>query len=313
MKIGVDVLGGDYAPHNVVLGAILAQKELHADVKIVLIGDEEASRKILQEQNVDSSLFDFVHTTEAIEMGEHPAKAFQKKPNSSIALGFGLLQQNLIEGFASAGNTGAMLVGATFTVKSIPGVVRPSIPAVIPKLNGGSSCILDVGLNADCKPDVLYQYAILGSYYVEYVLGIKNPKVGLLNIGSEREKGNLLTKATNELMQGSKDFNFIGNVEGHDIFTNEVDVIVCDGFVGNVVLKLCESFSGITRKCFGKNDPFFERLDPDLVGGVPVLGVNSTVVIGHGASSDVAIKNMIIHTADVAKANLSARFKEVFK
>ena len=312
MRIGIDIMGGDYAPKATVLGSILASKELSDDDKIVLIGDESQILPILKSENVDPAIFDIVHTDERIEMGEHPAKAFKSKPKSSIALGFHLLNSGEIDGIASAGNTGAMMVGSMYTVKVIDGIIRPCISSVLPRLDGGNSILLDVGINADCKPDVLYQYAILGSIYAEFVHKIKNPKVGLLNIGSEEEKGNILTRATHELMKGSKDFNFVGNVEGNDLFADNADVIVSDGFTGNVVLKEAEAFYVISKKRKIK-DEYFERFNFENYGGTPILGINSTVVIGHGISNAKAIKNMILHTRDVCYAGINSKFKARFK
>jgi len=313
MRIGIDIMGGDFAPEATVLGAILAHKEMSSEDRIVLIGDQGKINEILSRENVSADNFDIVHTTQIIDMHDHPAKAFSKKPDSSIAKGFYLLTKGEIDGFASAGSTGAMMVGAMFSVKSIPGIIRPVITGPIPKLDGTHSILLDVGLNPDTKPDVLYQYAILGSIYAENVYNIKNPKVGLMNIGSEEEKGNLVTKSAHELMKDSTDFNFVGNIEANEIFDEgKADVIVCDGFVGNVILKEAEAFYTVYRKR-KLNDEFFDRFNFENYGGTPILGVNKNIVIGHGISNDMAIKNMILHTREVAEANLSEKIKEAFK
>lgn len=313
MRIGIDIMGGDFAPEASVLGAILAHKELSENERLVLIGDQVKIREILKRENVSSDNFDIVHASEVIEMGDHPAKAFSRKQDSSITVGFHLLASGNIDGFASAGNTGAMLVGAMQAAKSIPGVIRPVITAAIPKPNGGFSIMLDVGINPDAKPDVLYQYAILGSIYAENVYGIKNPKVALMNIGSEEEKGNLVTKSAFELMKDSSDFNFVGNVEGNNIFDEDkADVIVCDGFVGNIILKEAEAFYVLIKKR-KIVDEFFEKFNYENYGGTPILGVNKNIVIGHGISREKAIKNMILHTKIVAEARLSDKIKEAFK
>jgi len=313
MRIGIDIMGGDFAPEAAVLGAILAHKELSENERLVLIGDQVKIREILKRENVSSDNFDIVHASEVIEMGDHPAKAFSRKQDSSITVGFHLLASGNIDGFASAGNTGAMLVGAMQAAKSIPGVIRPVITAAIPKPNGGFSIMLDVGINPDAKPDVLYQYAILGSIYAENVYGIKNPKVALMNIGSEEEKGNLVTKSAFELMKDSSDFNFVGNVEGNNIFDEDkADVIVCDGFVGNIILKEAEAFYVLIKKR-KISDEFFEKFNYENYGGTPILGVNKNIVIGHGISREKAIKNMILHTKIVAEARLSDKIKEAFK
>jgi len=312
MKIGLDIMGGDFAPEATVLGAIEAQKELSGDVRLVLIGDIPKVEEILKREAVDASLFDLVHASEVIEMQEHPAKAYRKKQDSSIAVGFELLQKNEIQAFTSAGNSGAMLVGSMYSIRPVPGIIRPSITSVLPKDNGGVGVILDVGINADCKPDVLYQFGILGSLYAESVFGIKNPKVGLLNIGEEEGKGNLLSQAAFQVMKGSKDFNFVGNVEGRDLFSDNVDVIVCDGFTGNVVLKQAEAVYTIMAKK-GSLDEYFSRFNYELYGGTPILGVNGNVLIGHGISSPKAIKNMLVLAKDVTEANLASKIKQAFE
>lgn len=306
-------MGGDFAPEATVLGAIEVLKELSGSVELVLIGNENKIREIFKREHYSSNHYSIVHSTEVINMGEHPAKTFAKKTDSSIVIGYKLLASKQIDGFASAGNTGAMLVGAMYTVKSIPGIIRPCISSTLPREDGSRALLLDVGINPDCRPDVLYQYAILGYTYTENVLGIKNPKVGLLNIGSEEEKGNLLSKATHELMKGTNDFNFIGNVEGNDLFkAGKADVIVCDGFTGNVLLKQAEGFYSLFKKRNIKDD-YFEKFNFEHYGGTPILGINAPVLIGHGISNSVAIKNMILHTKDVIEANLSEKFTEIFK
>jgi glycerol-3-phosphate acyltransferase PlsX len=312
MKIGIDIMGGDHAPDATIAGSILAYKALPKDVRLVLIGDQELIHKGLAKHGADASNFDIVHASEVISMGEHPTKAFSQKPNSSISIGFHLLKEGTIDGFASNGNTGAMLVGSMFSVKTIAGVIRPCITSILPKENGGLGLILDVGINADCKPDVLYQFAVLGSIYAEFVHGIKNPKIGLLNIGEEPEKGNLVAQAAHGLMKESKDFNFIGNIEGRDLFKNKADVIVCDGFTGNVVLKQAESFYWMIKKR-GLKDEYFDRFNYEIYGGTPVLGINSTVMIGHGISNDIAVKNMLLHTRDVVNAKISEKIKIAFQ
>ena len=313
MRIGIDIMGGDFAPEATVLGAILAHKEMSSEDRIVLIGDQEKALEILKRENINPESFDIVHASQVIEMNDHPAKAFTKKPDSSIGKGYMLLAKGEIDGFASAGSTGAMMVGAMYTVRSIPGVIRPVITASVPKLDGNHSILLDVGINPDTKPDVLYQYGILGSIYAEQVHNIKNPKIGLMNIGSEEEKGNLVTKSAHELMKDSTDFNFIGNIEANELFNEgKADVIVCDGFVGNIILKEAEAFYTLYRRR-GLKDDFFDKLNFENYGGTAILGVNKNIVIGHGISNDVAIKNMILHTKEVVEANLSEKIKEAFK
>jgi len=312
MKIGLDIMGGDYAPKAAVLGAIEAYKTLSADQKLVLIGDKEVTVSILQENGVSPDNFEFVHTTEVIGMGEHPTKAIVQKPDSSISVGFQLLKAGEIQAFSSAGNTGAMLVGAMFSVKTIPGVVRPAMTTIVPKLKGGLGILLDVGANADCKPDVLVQFGVLGSLFAQTVYDISTPRVALINIGEEEEKGNILSQATYPLMKATELFNFVGNVEGRDLFSESADVYVCDGFTGNVILKLAESFYVITRKKQLK-DEFFDRFNYEQYGGSPILGVNAPVVVGHGISSPEAIKNMVLLSKNMVESNLVDKIKQAFQ
>ena len=312
MRIGVDILGGDYAPEATVNGSILAYQELHEKAILVLFGDKDKIAELCKKQNFDPSNFEIVHTTVNIGMDEYPAKAFTLKPQASIPLGFSYLKSGKIDSFASAGNTGAMLVGAMQVVKSIPGVLRPCITAGVPKNSGVPTILLDVGINPDCKPDVLYQYGIIGSLYAELVYGVDNPRVALFNIGSEEEKGNLLTKAAHQAMKGTSDFNFIGNVEGTDLFRDDVDVIVCDGFVGNTILKTAEAFYVLLRKRKVK-DEYFARFNYEDYGGTPILGINAPAIIGHGISGPGAIKNMILHTVDVVESKLTEKIKQAFE
>ena len=312
MKIGVDILGGDFAPEATVRGSILAVKSLPPGSRLVLIGDESVIRSICQRENFDPSVFDIVHTLERIEMGEHPARAFAQKHKASVVLGFRLLAHGEIDGFASAGNTGAMMVGAMQIIKSIPGVIRPCIAATVPRQGEKPMLLLDVGINPDCNQDELNQYAILGDIYARQVLNMPSPRIGLLNIGEEENKGNLVTKAAYQLMKDSPLFNFIGNVEGNDMFSDKADVMVCDGFVGNVMLKEAEAFYTMIRKRKIQDD-FFEKFNFVNYGGTPILGINAPVMIAHGISNETAIKNLIIHTVDVIKGNLCEKIKEAFK
>ena len=312
MKIGLDIMGGDFAPKNCLDGAFMALESLPSNVTIVLIGDSEKAKNYLKEKGVAEDKFEFIHATDVIEMGEHPTKALAQKPQSSISIGFKLLKENTIQCFGSGGNTGAMLVGSMFSVKAVPGVIRPCITSLLPKENGGFGIILDVGTNADCKPDVLYQFAILGSIFAKEVYKINNPKVGLLNIGEEPEKGNLVAQAAHSLMKDTKDFNFIGNIEGSEAFGDKADVIVCEGFTGNVFLKTAEAFYSMIKKR-DINDSYFNQFNYELYGGTPILGVNSNVMIAHGKSSPLAFKNMLVLSKDIIEANLNEKIKTVFQ
>ena len=309
MRIGVDIIGGDYAPQKTVHGAILALKEIPESTKITLFGRESEILFYLKKHKIAADKFTIIDCTDVIKMGEHPTKAFKQKPNSSISKGFSYLAKGEIDGFASAGNTGAMFVGGFYSVKAITGILRPAISTLIPREDGGVTVLLDVGANADCKPNVLYQFGILVSLFSKYVCGIKKPKVCLLNLGEEKTNGNLLTQATYQMMENNTDFNFAGNIEGRDIFDSNTDVIVCDGFTGNIVLKQAEGIYSIMEKR-GLLDDYFNRFNYENYGGTPILGLNKTVIIGHGISNEVAIKNMIILTKDVVEANLNDKIKE---
>lgn len=311
MKIGIDILGGDFAPEANVAGAILAKALLPAEVKLVLFGDQESTLACLSKFGGNPSDFEIVHAPDVITMHDHPTRAIPNKPNSSIAVGFEYLAKQEINVFASTGNTGAMLVGAIYKINTIPGIIRPCITSVLPTISGGNSILLDVGSNADCKADVLYQFGVLGSLYAKNVYGIDNPKVALLNIGEEETKGNLLTLATYKLLKDSDEINFVGNVEGRDIFTGYADVIVCDGFTGNVVLKEAEGIYSLMKKR-GIKDEYFDRFNYENYGGTPILGVKGNVIIGHGISNDKAVKSMIMHCYEVAKSGLAAKVNEAF-
>ena len=311
MKIGLDVSGGDFAPKATIDGALLAKQVLDSDVTIVLYGDELIIQKELASRSQSAELFEIVHAPEVITYHDHPTRALPKKPNSSIAVGFEMLAKGLIDVFASNGNTGAMLVGSMYKLNTIPGVIRPCITSTLPTVNGGQSVLLDVGSNADCKSDVLYQFAVLGSVYATTVLGIEKPKVALLNIGEEDSKGNLLSIATHKLLAESDELNFTGNIEGRDIFTGAADVIVCDGFTGNIVLKEAEGIYTLMKKR-GIQDAYFDRFNYENYGGTTILGVKGNAIIGHGISNDIAVMNMILHTHNVVSSNLTEKINEAF-
>jgi glycerol-3-phosphate acyltransferase PlsX len=265
----------------------------------------------LKKHNVSPDKFDIVHTTEVIEMADSPLKAISQKPDSSIAVGFKMLKNKELDGFASNGNTGAMMVGALYSVKAIEGVMRPCLIASLPREDGTNSTILDVGSNSDCRPDVLCQFAILGQIYASAIYNIPNPKVGLLNIGEEQEKGNLVAQATHQLMKEMSQINFIGNIEGREVFSNKADVTVCEGFVGNVVLKEAEGLYSLIKKR-NRSDAYFDRFNYELYGGCPFLGINSVVVTGHGISTALATKNMLLLVRDMVKTQVVEKFQKAF-
>lgn len=306
------MMGGDFAPLETALGAMEAYKEIGNDCTIVLIGDKDQIMPVFTEHGFDPSGMEFIHTNEVIGMAENPTKSFNQKPNSSLVLGFTLLKQGKLDAFASAGNTGAMLVGSMLTIKPVPGILRPSIATIVPKLNGGIGVLLDVGVNADCKPEMLQQFGLLGSLLAEHVYHINKPKVVLMNIGEEDEKGNLLSQAAHPLLKATREINFIGNVEGRDLFNDKADVIVCDGFTGNIILKLAESFYSILRKR-NIHDEYFDRFNFENYGGTPILGINANVIIAHGISKAKAIKNMIILSREVAEVKLCEKISQALQ
>lgn len=311
MKIGVDILGGDFAPDANLSGAILAKKDLPENVRLVLLGDREQISSGLSSLGADPDQFEIVHAPDVITMHDHPTRAIPQKPESSIAVGFDLLAKKELDAFASTGNTGAMLVGAIYKINTIPGIIRPCITSTLPAIDGSKTILLDVGSNADCKADVLYQFAVLGALYSKNVYGVDNPRVALLNIGEEESKGNLLTLAAYKLLSESDEINFVGNVEGRDLFFGKADVIVCDGFTGNVVLKEAEGIYTLMRKR-GIKDEYFDRFNYENYGGTPILGVKGNVIIGHGISNDIAVKNMILHAYDVARSGLAQSVNKAF-
>ncbi len=308
MKIAVDAMGGDFAPKAVVEGALLAASELPESVRIVLIGDQTAIQDILGDRTLPASI-EIVHTTEVISMGEHPTKALSQKPNSSISVGFKLLKERVVDAFCSAGNTGAMHVGALFSVKAVEGLVRPAIVGFAPQVSGKMAVLLDIGANADCKPETLEQFGEIGSLYAQYAHGVENPRVALVNIGEEEQKGSLVAQAAYQLMKVSKKYNFIGNIEGKDLFTDKADVIVCDGFTGNVILKMGESIYDILSNR-QVDDEFVNHMNYEAAGGSPILGVNGNVIIAHGISSPLAIKNMIHLAKRQVDSEVSTKIKQ---
>jgi len=313
MTIGLDVMGGDYAPDEAIAGArIFLENHPDKSVRLLLIGEPAAVTPLLEQLSDFKDRWSFIPAAQVVEMHEHPTKALKEKPESSIAVGFGALARQKADAFISAGNTGAMLVGAMYTVKAVPGVLRPTIASPIPRLDGGFNLMLDVGINADCKPEHLVQFATLGALYVQRVYGVENPRVGLLNIGEEEGKGNLLAQAAYPLLKEGSGYEFIGNMEGRDVLQNKADVIVCEGFVGNVILKFAESFYQIFHRQKGLRDSFLDQFNYEVYGGTPVLGVNAPVVVGHGISSARAFAKMIETTARIVSSGLVGAIQQQF-
>lgn len=313
MNIGIDMMGGDFAP----LEAIKGIKKFFSDfeninVKLVLFGDQLVLTSLLEEYLIPQEVIKIVPTTQVIDMHEHPTKALKEKTNSSIAVGFHYLAVGKIDAFISAGNTGAMLVGALFSIKAVEGVLRPTISSVIPKYDGSTGLLLDVGLNADCKPEQLNQFAVMGSVFSKYIFGVDNPKVGLVNVGEEEGKGNILAQATYPLLKENKSINFIGNVEGRDLFNDKANVMVCEGFTGNVILKMAESIFEIATQQKIDNE-YLNRFDFEMYGGTPVLGVEKPVIIGHGISHSTAFSNMIDVAVRMVNTDVLGKVKEAIQ
>lgn len=312
MNIALDMMGGDYAPLEAVKGISLFLAEGGSNISLTLIGDEAKANELLLANAIPLENIVVLHAAQFIGMNEHPTKALREKQQSSIAIGFSLLAAGKTDAFISAGNTGAMMVGALYSIKPIEGVTRPTIGAYIPRENGTLGLLVDAGINADCKPENLTQFAILGSLYAEHILGYKTPKIGLINLGEEEGKGNLLAQAAYPLLKENKHLNFIGNIEGRDILLDKADVMVCDGFTGNVVLKMAESIYDLVQRR-GIQDEHFDRFNFEVYGGVPVLGVAKPVIIGHGISKGIAFKNMICIARQMLEKNLLQKMKDVFE
>lgn len=312
MNIAIDVMGGDYAPEAVIDGIIESIDLLTNGETILAIGPQDTINNLFNSRNFSSSQVRVIHAEQVIEMGEHPTKALSQKPNSSIGIGFSLLKEGKADVFASAGNTGAMMVGSLFSVKTINGIQRPAIAGFVPQVDGRYAIMLDIGANADCKPEMLAQWAELGSIYFESTTGQTDPRVGLMNIGEEEQKGSILAQGTHALLKENSNINFIGNIEGKDLFRNKADVIVTDGFTGNIVLKMGESIYNIMKEQGMMND-FVENTNYENYGGSPIIGINGNVIIAHGASSPKAIKNMIKLCKSVVDSNVCQKIKAKFE
>ncbi len=322
-RVALDAMGGDYAPGEVVLGAVQAARE--QGIGVMLVGPESAIRAELARHDTQGLDLEVVHTDEVIGMDEHPAEAVRAKRRNSITLAHELVRDGQAIAAISAGNSGAVMAAAIFTLRRIRGIDRPAFGGVVPAAGGRQTLILDMGANTDCKPPFLLQFAVMGSAYMQSVFGVASPRVGLLANGEEETKGDQLTQQAHQLIKAAApaiDLNFIGNVEGRDINAGTVDVVVCDGFVGNVVLKLSEGLAKMLLETIKKElmagtvtkvgallaKPAFDRvrtqLDYEEYGGVPVLGVNGVSIISHGRSRAKAIKNAIRVARQAAEAHL---------
>jgi len=323
IRIVVDAMGGDFAPHNIVTGALQSLHETQNRFHIIFVGKEHKIKQELHQRKSKGENFSIVHADEILDMHDSPTAVVKTKRNSSIAVGMFLQKEKKAEAFVSAGNTGAVMSAGTLILGRIDGVSRPTIGAFFPSEHG-VCLLLDAGANVDSRAQHLYEFAIMGSIYSEAMLRNNNPKIGLLNVGEEKSKGNEVALETHELLSNSK-LNFIGNVEGRDVLKGTADVVICDGFVGNIMLKFAESVpafmkskfkqyaeSSTLKKLFigslrGTLRKVFQSLDYEEHGGVPLLGVNGVVIIGHGKSSAKAVKNMILKAEETVQKKISER------
>ncbi len=329
LRIAIDAMGGDFAPKNEIDGAILAAKHFGGKTKVefVFFGPEELLKRELASRDTGGMTYSVVHCDEVISMDDDPTSALRTKKQSSIVQGINYHREGKADAFISAGNTGAVMSGGTLFLGRIRGVSRPTIASFFPTARTMPCLVVDVGANVECKPKFLYEFGIMGSIYVNQILGIESPRVGLLNVGEEETKGSGLALDTHALMKNSKVMNFAGNTEGRDILMGTCDVVVCDGFTGNIVLKFAESFINVLRiklKDFAGRSllnklsvaimiPTLRRVlkefDYQEYGGVPLLGVNGVVIIGHGKSSVLAVKNMLLRAVEVIEKDINQRIE----
>ena len=312
MNIAIDMMGGDFAPAEAVKGVQLFLSKPHEDVDLILIGDEEKIILLLSENGITAGKFSIIHADQVIEMHEHPTKALKEKKQSSIAIGFYLLATDKADAFISAGNTGAMMVGALYSIKGIEGVLRPAIGAYLPKENGNLALLPDA--RTQCRLQTREPIPVCRPRFFICTPHSKlstNPRVALVNLGEEEGKGNLLTQAAYPLLKENNRINFVGNAEGRDLLPDKADIYICEGFTGNVVLKFAESVYDIVQS---RNiaDEYFNRFNFEIYGGVPVLGVNKPVIIGHGISHAQAFDSMIRMAKKMHDEELIDKIKNVF-
>lgn len=326
MKIAIDAMGGDYAPEEIVKGAVLSLEE--RSLEIILLGNVEKIKEELTKYKFKKDNLSIINCKESIDTGEFPLSALRTKKDSSILVGMNLLKNNRANAFISAGNSGAVMAAALLELGCISKIRRPAIASVLPAVEG-KVIILDVGANVDCKPEHLLQFALIGSKYAKYVLNIKNPKIGLLNIGEEKSKGNRFTQNAYSILNNANNINFVGNIEGKDIFKGIVNVIVCDGFTGNILLKSSEGLAKMILTEINKRvisqlpqnqemdklkQYFMElvkRTDYTEYGGLPLLGLNGLCFICHGRSKSKTIKNAIINATNFVNSNILEHLKEI--
>ena len=325
IRIAVDAMGGDYAPVNEILGSVLASKERSDFIEIALVGKENLINDVLCKQDYDKSNIKIINAEEVIDMHDTPSDTFKTKPKSSLSVALDLQKENKSDALISVGNTGAVLANSTLKLGRISGVGRPTIGSLFPT-GSGRTMVFDVGASVDCKASHLYEYAVMGSVYMNHVFNLKDPKVGLLSVGEEKSKGNELIFETYKLLENSS-LNFIGNIEGGDILRGKADIVVCDGFVGNIILKFAGSVLDVLKSKFRQyaEKGFLKKLwmvlisktmktiikdfDYQEYGGVQLLGINGVSIIGHGKSSPLAIQKMIYRAEDVVRKRVNDRIK----
>ena len=324
--IAIDIMGGDNAPYETIKGSIDAINE-NKDIKLILVGKEDIVNSELQKYEYNKEQIIVQNATQVIETTESPTSAIREKKDSSIVVGLKLLKEEKANAFVSAGSTGALLTGATVIIKRIKGIERPALATLIPNANNGYTFLIDSGANMDCKPSYLPNFAKMGKIYMENIMKINNPKVAIVNVGSEKEKGDTFTKEAYELLEQTKNINFVGNIEGREIPAGDADVVVCDGFVGNVILKLSEgivkTFSEVVKKEITSNLLYSiggalskgafknikKKFDYAEVGGAPFLGLKSLVVKAHGSSNAKAIKSAINQCYKFIDTDIAAKIE----
>ena len=325
MRIAIDAMGGDNAPEAIINGAIESIEHLEKDDRIVLVGQRQVIERELKSQKFPADMIDIAEATEIIGMNESPIEALRKKRRSSIAVMARMASKGEADAVISAGNTGACVAACQLRMRNLPGVNRPGISVVLPTFEGPVA-MCDVGANISCKPINLYQYAVMASMYAEYILGIEKPRVGIMSIGEEEAKGNELVKKAREMIKSDSNINFIGNIEGRDVFQGTCDVAICDGFVGNVVLKLTEGvveglFKAIKHELMQTSKllalkfksvatEIYRKYDYHEYGGAPLLGVNGTALICHGSSKARTIKNAVVAAKEFHTKKINDRITE---
>ncbi|MDD3852335.1 MAG: phosphate acyltransferase PlsX [Syntrophomonadaceae bacterium] len=306
MRIAVDVMGGDHAPSELVAGALRWTEEQRGTA--ILVGQSDLIEQELKSQPHDSNRIEIVHASQVVGMNESPAQAMRKKKDASIIVATNLVKGGKADALLSCGSTGAQMAAAIFILGRMKGIDRPPIVASLPNAADSVTLLIDVGANVDCKPVQLLQFALLGSAYAALQLNKKNPTVALLNNGEEETKGNSVSVEAHALLKQHAQLNFVGNLEGRELFNGKVDIVVCDGFTGNIVLKTVEGMAGfiargVTRE-LGASPQFFNRIDYTRVGGAPLLGVNGISVVGHGSSRREAVYNAMLVAENCVTSNM---------